>query len=217
MVTLIGVRMIWMFGVPLVTRVLRPRGGEPAETHAELLVLGWSGMRGGVCDRDVGDEDDLGAVGKGMAGRGQGESESCGERATLVIPGLTLSPLVRRLGVSEEDELARKEARAHVALAQSALRHIDELAEHQDLSESIAEPLRTPFEQRIHRLEPEIDDEVTAGDEAAVAQQIRELRRDLIAVERRRLGELRRRGGISAESVRRIEHELDLEDSRLSS
>jgi hypothetical protein len=36
-------------------------------------------------------------------------------------------------------------------------------------------------------------------------------------VERRRLSELRRRGEISAESARRIEHELDLEDSRLSS
>src|SRR5581483_1085678 len=47
-VTLVVVRMLWMFGVPLVTRVLRPREGEPAETHAELLVLGWSGMRGGV-------------------------------------------------------------------------------------------------------------------------------------------------------------------------
>jgi CPA1 family monovalent cation:H+ antiporter len=72
------------------------------------------------------------------------------------------------------------------------------------------------YEQRIHRLEPEVDDKATAGDEAAVARQIRELRRELIAVERRRLGELRRRGEISAESVRRIEHELDLEESRLS-
>src|SRR5581483_3318913 len=90
--------------------------------------------------------------------------------ATLVIPGLTLSPLVRRLGVSEEEELAREEARAHVALAQSALRHIDELAEQEDLPESIAEPLRMTFEQRIHRLEPELDDDATAGDEAAIAR-----------------------------------------------
>jgi CPA1 family monovalent cation:H+ antiporter len=135
----------------------------------------------------------------------------------LVIPGLTLSPLVRRLGLGEEEALAREEARAHVALAQSALRHIDELAEREDLPESVADPLRMTLEQRIHRLEPEADDDRTAGDEAAIARRIRELRRELIAVERRRLGELRRRGEISAESVRRIEHELDLEESRLDS
>jgi monovalent cation/hydrogen antiporter len=216
-VTLIGVRMIWMFGVPLVTRILRPRDGEPAETHAELLVLGWSGMRGGV-SLAAALALPLTAVGHAFPDRSEVIFIAyVAIAATLVIPGLTLSPLVRRLGVSEEEELAREEARAHVALAHSALRHIDELAEHQDLSESIAEPLRMTFEQRIHRLEPEIHEDATAGDEAAIARQIRELRRDLIAVERRRLGELRRRGEISAEAVRRIEHELDLEDSRLSS
>ena len=47
------------------------------------------------------------------------------------------------------------------------------------------------------------------------ARQIRELRRELIGVERRRLAHLRRRGEISAETLRQIEHELDLEESRL--
>ena len=127
-----------------------------------------------------------------------------------------MSPLVRRLGLSEEEALAQEEARARVALAHTALRHIDELAEREELSEAVADPLRMTFEQRIHRLEPEADDDAIAGDEAAVARRIRELRRELIGVERRRLGELRRRGEISAETVRRIEHELDLEESRLS-
>ena len=45
---------------------------------------------------------------------------------------------------------------------------------------------------------------------------MRDLRRELISVERARLAQLRRRGEISAESLRRIEHELDLEESRLS-
>lgn len=213
--TLIGVRMFWMFGVPLVSRVLRPRGGEPADTHAELLVLGWSGMRGGV-SLAAALALPLTAAGHAFPDRSEVIFIAYVAIAvTLVIPGLTLSPLVRRLGVSEEEALAREEARAHVALAHSALRHIDELAEHEDLSESIADPLRMTFEQRIHRLEPEIDDDATDGDEAETARRIRGLRRELIAVERRRLGDLRRRGEISAESVRRIEHELDLEESRL--
>jgi CPA1 family monovalent cation:H+ antiporter len=215
--TLIGVRMLWMFVVPLVTRVLSPRGGEPAETHAELLILGWSGMRGGV-SLAAALAVPLAAAGHAFPDRSEIIFIAyVAIAATLVIPGLTLSPLVRRLGVSEEEVLAREQARAHVALAHSALRHIDELAERSEVPESVADPLRMTFEQRIHRHEAEIDDDATAGDEAAVAGRIRELRRELIAVERRRLGELRQRGEISAESVRRIEHELDLEDSRLSS
>ncbi|HET6865995.1 MAG TPA: Na+/H+ antiporter [Solirubrobacteraceae bacterium] len=217
LVTLIAVRMVWMFTVPLAVPLSRPGRGEPPQTSAELLVLGWSGMRGGVSL--------AAALALPVAAGGQAfPSRSdiiliayIAIAASLVIEGLTLSPLIRRLGLSQEDELAREEARAHVALAHSALRHIDELAEREDLPEAIAEPLRMTFEQRIHRLEPEAEADATPGDEAAIARRIRELRRELIAVERRRLGELRRRGEISAESVRRIEHELDLEESRLSS
>jgi Na+/H+ antiporter len=214
--TLIVVRMAWMFIVPRLSRLARPPSDEPAESPAELLVLGWSGMRGGVSL--------AAALALPLTAGGHPFPDRSDViliayiaiAATLVIPGLTLSPMVRRLGLGEEEALAREEARAHVALAHSALRHIDELAEQEDLSESVAEPLRMTFEQRIHRFEPELHDDGTAGDDAATAHRIRELRRELIAVERRRLAELRRRGEISAESVRRIEHELDLEESRLS-
>jgi CPA1 family monovalent cation:H+ antiporter len=215
--TLIVVRMLWMFGFSLLTRVVGPRDGEPARSPAELLVLGWSGMRGGV---SLAAALALPLTAGGHAFPDRSEViliAYIAIAATLVIPGLTLSPLVRRLGIGEEEALAREEARTRVALAHSALRHIDELAEREELSESVADPLRMTYEQRIHRLEPEVEEGATAGDEAAVARQIRELRRELIAVERRRLGDLRRRGEISAESVRRVEHELDLEESRLSS
>lgn len=90
------------------------------------------------------------------------------------------------------------------------------MAEREKLSERIADTARLTYEQRIHRLEPEVDGEAADGDEAATARRVRELRQELIAVERRGLADLRRRGEISAESMRRIEHELDLEESRLS-
>jgi CPA1 family monovalent cation:H+ antiporter len=136
--------------------------------------------------------------------------------ATLVIPGLTLPPLVRRLGLGEEETMAREEARARVALAHAALRRVEELAEREEVPEAVAESIRLNYEQRIHRLEPEADGGSADTDEAAVAHRVRELRRELIGVERGRLSELRRRREISAESSRRIEHQLDLEESRLS-
>ncbi len=214
--TLIVVRMAWMFSAPLAMRLARPRSGQPAQTFAEQMVLGWSGMRGGV---SLAAALALPLTVDGHAFPNRSDVVLIAYiaiAATLVIFGLTLSPLIRRLGIGEEEALAREEARARVAIAQSALRRIDELAEHEELPESIADPLRMTFEQRIHRLEPEAHEDATAGDEATIAQRIRELRRDLIAVERRRLVEMRRRGEISAESLRRIEHELDLEESRLT-
>ncbi|MGH2885674.1 MAG: hypothetical protein ACRDPA_23740, partial [Solirubrobacteraceae bacterium] len=136
--------------------------------------------------------------------------------ATLVIFGLTLAPLIRHLGLAEEETLAREEARARVALAHAALGHVEEMAEREELPEPIAEAARLTYEQRIHRLEPQVDGDAADLGEAATARRLRELRRELIGVERSRLADLRRRGEISAESMRRIEHELDLDESRLA-
>ena len=215
-VTLILVRMAWMFTVPRVVHVVRPRSGEPPQTPGELIVLGWSGMRGGV-SLAAALALPLTAAGHPFPDRANIIFISfVAIAATLVIPGLTLAPLVRRLGLGQEEVLVREAARARVTLAQAALRRIDELADREKVSEPVAEPMRLIYEQRIHRLEPEIDEDATPGDEAAIAERVRDLRRELIGVERDRLSRLRRRGEISAETERRIEHELDLEESRLS-
>jgi Na+/H+ antiporter len=216
LVTLVAVRMAWMFSVPLLVRIIRPRRGEPPQTRGELTVLGWSGMRGGVSL--------AAALALPLTAAGRPFPDRSNViliayiviAATLVIPGLTLSPLVRRLGLGEEEALARERARARVSLAHAALKHIADLADREELPESVADPLRVTYEQRIHRLEPEAEGDPAGGDEAATARRIRDLRRELTAVERTRLRELRRRGEISAESQRQIEHELDLEASRLS-
>jgi CPA1 family monovalent cation:H+ antiporter len=212
--TLIAVRMTWMFGVPLVVRLARR--GEPPQTPAELTVLGWSGMRGGV-SLAAALALPLTAAGHAFPDRSNIIFIAyIAIAATLVISGLSLSPLVRRLGLGEEEAVAREQARARLALAHAALRHIDELAERETVPEPVAAPLRLTYEQRIHRCELEIDGDSADGDDADIARRVRELRRELIAVERGRLGDLRRRAEISAESARRIEHELDLEESRLS-
>jgi CPA1 family monovalent cation:H+ antiporter len=211
---LIGVRMAWMFSVPLVVRLARR--DEPPETRADAMVLGWSGMRGGVSL--------AAALALPLTAAGHAFPDRSNViviayiviAATLIIPGLTLSRLVQRLGLGEEEALARQEARARLALAHAALGHVEEMAERERLPEQVADAARLTYEQRIYRLEPEVDGDAADGDEAVTARRLRELRRELIAVERRRLADLRRRGEISAESMRRIEHELDLEESRLS-
>ena len=214
--TLIAVRMAWMFTVPLVAQLVRPRRTAPESRHAEQIVLGWSAMRGGV-SLAAALALPLTAAGRPFPDRANVIFISyIAIAATLVIPGLTLSPLVRRLGLGEDETVAREEARARVQLAHAALKHIEDLAEREQLAEPVVDQLRTTYELRIHRLEPHADGNPAGRDEAATARQIRELRRELIGVERRRLAHLRRRGQISAQSLRQIEHELDLEESRLA-
>ena len=153
--TLVAVRMAWMFSVPQLVRVAVPRWGETEPGVAERTVLGWSGMRGGV------------SLAAALAVPLTAEGHAFPDRAvvifiayitiaaTLVIPGLTLSPLIRRLGLGEEEAVAREEARARVQLAHTALRRIEDLAASEQLPEALLDQLRFRYEQRISRLEPD--------------------------------------------------------------
>ncbi|MHB8658004.1 MAG: Na+/H+ antiporter [Solirubrobacteraceae bacterium] len=215
--TLIAIRMIWMFVVPSVTRRLDPReDNSPRAGRAELLVLGWSGMRGGV------------SLAAALALPAMVGSRPFPDRpmliflsyvaiaGTLLLQGLTLPALIRRLGLGESEEIARTEAKARAALAHAALSHIDHVAQREGLQERAVEQLRSVYELRIKRIEVLIDGAGSDSDEAQLAGRIRALRRELIGVERECLAELRTEGEISLRSLRRIEHGLDLEESRLT-
>jgi hypothetical protein len=57
----------------------------------------------------------------------------------------------------------------------------------------------------------DLEDEV-----AATAQAAQDMRRDLISFQRQTLADLRRQGRIGVTVLRIIEHDLDLEEARLS-
>jgi monovalent cation/hydrogen antiporter len=118
--------------------------------------------------------------------------------------------------LGEHEAVAREGARARIQLAHAALKYIEDMAASGQLPEELVDQFRMTYEQRIHRLDAAGDGQVEATDAADAARRIPALRRELIAAERGRLTELLRRGEISNETQRRIEHELDLEESRLS-
>ncbi len=227
LVTAIGVRMGWMFLVPLILRLLRvrvrgpaARPGSRAQAEArrgELFVLGWSGMRGAVSLAAA-----LALPLTTTAHRPFPARDTVifiayiAIVAGLVLAGLTLPFLVRRLGLAEGEELARAEARARVQLAHAALARIDEAAERGELPDGAVDQLRSLYEARVSRLAPQADQNGHSGDESEVAWQVRQLHEELIGAERDRLREMRLEGAITAEAARRIEHDLDLEESRIA-
>jgi CPA1 family monovalent cation:H+ antiporter len=135
---------------------------------------------------------------------------------TLVLQGLTLPALIRALGLvgktgrNQEEDNARREM-VDAALKQLRIEQEREDGKFQDVYDEIEERYR-------HRLGILQGNESGAenGESAAHVTRYKELLRELIRIERRTAVSLRNQGRLNDEVLRRIEHELDLSEIRLS-
>jgi NhaP-type Na+/H+ or K+/H+ antiporter len=131
---------------------------------------------------------------------------------TLVVPGLTLAPLVRRVGLMETEEHRRRDADARLRLANAALERLEDISD--DAPDHIVERLRDRYGSRVERLEARVEgdhDDHGRSDVAVTAK----LMAEMIEAERDVLRAMRREGEIPADVLREIERELDLDESRL--
>jgi Na+/H+ antiporter len=133
---------------------------------------------------------------------------------TLVAQGLTLPPLIRRLGLEDDgiEELEAAQARIHAA--EAALERLAELEAEDWVREDTAQRMRGLYDFRRNRFAARLDD----GDDGGVeerSQNYQRLRRELLDAERSALQRLRRTGEIGEEAVLRVQRDLDLEDVRL--
>jgi CPA1 family monovalent cation:H+ antiporter len=136
---------------------------------------------------------------------------------TVVGQGMTLPILVRRLRLSEHPSVPEAERQARLDLTRAVLDHIGRACDAGQLPEEVADGLRAQYLGRLHWLETMSDDEDLEDEVAATAQAGYDMRRDLITFQRQTLAELRRQGRIGITVLRIIEHDLDLEEARLSS
>jgi CPA1 family monovalent cation:H+ antiporter len=135
--------------------------------------------------------------------------------ATVVGQGLALPALIRRLypgGTGGETE--REDAEARAAAARAALARLDELGDDAGVSERTLRRLRELYEFRRDRFEARADgDGRDELEEGTLAYQ--RLRQDLLRHERDAIIDLRRRGRITDDALHRVEHDLDLDETRL--
>ena len=135
---------------------------------------------------------------------------------TVVGQGLTLPWLIRRLDVAEdrvEDE--NEEIRARLVIARAALERVDELAAEEWTREATIERVRRLYEFRQRRFKiraGKIEDQDGLEEQSLAYQR---LMHEIYARQRRELVRLRNNREISSEVMRRVERELDLEESRL--
>lgn len=133
---------------------------------------------------------------------------------TLVVQGLTLPKLIR-LFRFEEDGLEEKEdTKARIRAAEAALERLEELLDEDWVRPETAERLRGLYNFRRDRFQARFDGE----DDGAIERQstdYQRLRRELLEAERAAIVGLRNDGRISDDVMRRVERDLDLEDTRL--
>jgi len=136
----------------------------------------------------------------------------------LVGQGLTLGPLMRRLGIEGVRDWSPDEAIARLEAAQAALDRLDELEREERISEERLRRMRELYRARFRRCMAVIGGD---GDEArgeAARDGIEHygaLRRELIGVERDAIVGLRNQGTLRQETMRLIQRDLDLEEARL--
>jgi CPA1 family monovalent cation:H+ antiporter len=133
---------------------------------------------------------------------------------TLVVQGLTLPTLIRRLGVGGGSTDTDEEVRARLVASKAALAQIDALAGEEWTRDDTAQRMRGMYEYRAQRFAAQlgkIDDDGYEDRSLAYQQMIRLV----LQAQRAALISMRREGKLSNEALNRIMRELDLEESRL--
>src|SRR5262245_45490029 len=215
-VAAIVIRLIWVPLAVVIPRVVSPalRKRDPIPPWSAILLVSWVGMRGIVSLAVALALPVMTATGAPFPYRNEIILVTFAViLATLVVQGLTLTPLIKLLDLGEDRTLEVEEAQARERAAQAAITRLDELASTPWARREDVDRLRAVYTQRIQRASPI---ELGADADAVRAQAaFRRLRHEVLSTERRVLIALRDQGVISDEILHRLEQELDVEAMRI--
>jgi Na+/H+ antiporter len=213
----VGTRLAWFFTVPYLIRAIDRRPAQRARRVGarSRLVMAWSGMRGAVSLAVA-----LALPLTTEAGGAFPQRELIIFLTfaviffTLVVQGLSLPGLIRRLGVSDGGADAEEEVRARLIATKAALAQIDALAGEEWTRDDTVQRMRGFYEYRKRRFAAragKIEDD-GYEDRSLAYQQMLQI---VLAAQREALVRMRNDGQLSNETMTRLLRELDLEESRL--
>jgi CPA1 family monovalent cation:H+ antiporter len=221
-------RLAWMFGVTALPggKHLFSANQRTRSSWKESAVVGWAGMRGAI------------SLAAALA-----LPTTFAERdlvlfltfavivATLVGQGLTLPPLIRRLGLvsrDDQDLVLTAEARRHLIVL--ALSRMDGLAAERGTPDEVARRLRAGYEALLDHVDrrldalsaggggddgPPITDGPGAGGANATFEAEVDLRRRIIAVERDELDRQVAKRRISRQVADEVRAALDVDETTM--
>jgi Na+/H+ antiporter len=215
-VTAILVRLVWVPLAAVLPRLVSPslRARDPMPPWSYVFIVAWTGMRGIVTLAAALALPVTTAAGTPFPFRAEIILISFSViLATLVLQGLSLTPLIRALRLEEDRGLEQEEMHAREHAATAALARLDGLTGEDWLIPDHAERLRVHYGRRLQRFARSgtVDEECTFE----TAEAFRRVRHETLTAERLALIGLRNDGTISDEVLHRLEHELDVEALRL--
>jgi len=205
-------RLGWLHTLVWVIRALdrRPQQVQRRADWRMRTIIGWSGMRGSVSlaaalalPLDFPQRDLVLFLTFSVI------------FATLVLQGLTLPALIRRLGVRDDGADDREELIGRRAATDAALVRLDELGAEEWTYDDTATRMRKMYEYRQRRLAARAGEADDGDGIEHRSRKYQKMVRSVLDAQRDTLVDLRNRGEISNEVMHRLERELDLEDERL--
>ncbi len=223
----IVVRMVWIFGATAVPGGEQLFGASKGDGRSwrETTVVGWAGMRGAVSlaaalalPQDFPQRDLLIFLTFGVI------------VATLVGQGLTLPPLIRRLGLvtsDQQDVVLTAQARRRLTLV--ALAHLDDVGQSGRFPDEVVDRLRAGYEAQLARLDRRLevigagdgtDGTEDGADEAGMSTEEvlraeQDLRLQVIASERTELEQLLARRRVTDRVADQVRAALDVDETTM--
>ncbi|GAA1251163.1 Na+/H+ antiporter [Kitasatospora nipponensis] len=236
--TLILIRLLWIFPTAWITQRQRPRDGGSGLNWRVPAVLTWAGTRGVMPLAAALSIPLLADDGSPLPYRELVLVLTTSVVAfTLVVQGFTLAPVVRASGIALEPEATvREEAQAAETVLRVALERLESLVDTESVAEVVADRMRRDLlarleYTRIRLADAQLGADGTAeadtgegsgegegqlsGQDVATVLGYRRLRRDLIAVESAELRRLYDEQRISDATRSSLQHALDLEEAGL--
>jgi len=209
------VRFVWMFGATYLPRLLSStfRHNNPAPWQHTALIA-WTGMRG--ADSLAGALAIPFALPGGQPFPGRNLILLLTFAAifgTLVLQGLTLSPLIRWLKIVDDRVTEKEERLARLRANEAALARLEALQDTNEPSSAGFERLRSEYKERIQQLRDEAPHE--EGARSLFSPDFEELAREALQTERDTVIQLRNEEAISDQALRRIQRDIDLAEARL--
>ncbi|MFF4352345.1 Na+/H+ antiporter [Streptomyces sp. NPDC001530] len=221
-VVVVLVRLVWLLPATWLTKRLHAKRDYDEEiptSWRETVVMWWSGMRGVASvalalaiplKMDDGspfpDRDEIVFIAFGVI------------MATLVLQGLTLPWLVKKLGVRADTDVEKAfEKELAIRAAKAAKRRLKEIEEVEELPEEVSEQLlRRAFDIGV-RISPDMGDEERRGAYEQRARRVKRMRRiqgEMLSAARHEVLSARSEPGADPEVVDRVLRHLDVRSLR---
>lgn len=219
---LIVLRIVWMYPGAFVANKIRRHllhQSEALPNPRAVFLLGWTGMRGVVALAAAISLPKLLDDGSPFPQRDVMIFFTfCVIFVTLVLQGLTLPALIRRLGLAGQSGKNPEEIEARRAITEAALAYLENArgGDSEQLA-PIYDDLIRHHRSRLSFLETKDDASADDASRLQEYERIKEISAHVRAVERAALLHLRDQHVISDEILRTLEREIDLTDARLAS